>query len=659
MTSLLDLRQLNLGNYFYKLAEKSHDVFWIRDVDCKTQLYVSPAYETLWGVSRQKLYENRLSWITNIHPDDITLFHQSVDQIQKNIFKEQGFTQTYRIIRPDQEIRAIQEVSFALHDAQQRLIGFAGISKDVTQEKKRLAELEKASHYFRYFTEKIGTVFWVRDANYQQLYLSPAYEKIWGRSREWLYNNPDAWIDTLVLEDRYLHTTEARYETLKAEGYNAEYVNRYRIYTPEGDLRWIKDTSFPIYDEQKEFIGFAGIAEDITKEVLHEKELQEAKQRAEVANQAKSDFLAMISHELRTPLNAILGMAQILKQKDLTKEHQEYIDIISHAGNSLLSLVSDILDFVRLEAGKLSFSEDPFDLKNLFTLIVSSMRYQAEEKGLILKLEYPPHVPTLVLGDANRIRQVLVNLLSNAIKFTDKGFIKVIVNCIEQPFQKGLFEVQLIDTGIGIAKDKLEHIFEKFSQVDSIYHRKQMGIGLGLTITKELVTAMGGEIKVQSECNRGSEFCFTLLLKLKDHTEPQIKETGPSSFKIKRAYPLTVLLVEDNLINQKVAKIMLEDLGCKVDIFMNGREVLNRLDQLNQYQLIFMDVGLPDISGFDIVKQIRQKPELKNIPIIAMTAHVLERDKQQALSVGMNRVIAKPISYETLAMVLEEFSVII
>lgn len=438
-------------------------------------------------------------------------------------------------------------------------------------------------------------------------------------------------------------------------GKNTSYEYRYRIYTPDKSIRWIKDTSFPIHDEKNKFIGFAGIAEDITKEVLHEQELREAKQRAEVANQAKSDFLAMISHEIRTPLNAILGMAQILKMQGLSTELEEYVDIISNAGNSLLSLVSDILDFARLEAGKLHFSNDPFDLYNLLNQVVQSMQYQAREKNIKLILEFSKDALTAVEGDANRVRQVLVNLIGNAIKFTDSGEVRVRVNMVKQRNRYGIFEFDIIDTGIGIRPDKLNTIFEKFSQIDSIYHRKHGGIGLGLAITKQLVEAMYGDIEVESEFGKGSTFRFSLILNLQNSALKNGDNENLSIIAQKPHHSLAVLLVEDNLINQRIAKVMLEDFGCNVKIIDNGEEVINQIASLIQYDVIFMDIGLPDMSGFDIVTRLRQEESLKALPIVAMTAHILERDREQAFAAGMNHIIAKPINYDEIGSVLETY----
>lgn len=651
------LNPSSLGQYFYKLAECSQDVFWIRWVDYRTQLYVSPAFETIWGISRACLYKHPESWMKSIHPDDLAKVKAEIRNIKDNPLDGNGYSFEYRIIRPDKKLRWIKASGYPVFNSDEELLGFAGVAKDITKEKLRLTELENATQFFRFFAEKIQQiVFWATDADDKQLYVSPSYEKIWGRSCEDLYQNPSSWIEALVKDDQDPHFVKTRMHFLKEKGPDAKYEIRYRIRSKEGKVIWIKDTSYPIYDEQNQIIGFAGIAEDVTKEVLHEQELQDAKQRAEVANQAKSDFLAMISHELRTPLNAILGMAQILRVKGVREDLKEYVNIITNAGNNLLSLVSDILDFVKLDAGKLSFLQHPFDLKDLITQIIQSMQYQASEKKLNLFLEYSDQIPSYVIGDANRIRQILVNLLSNAIKFTEQGHIKVLVTCLKKTKRKVFLEVSVTDTGVGICKDKLNYIFEKFSQINPIYYRKHQGLGLGLAIAKELVEKMGGKIEVNSEHGKGSQFRFAMPFQLRNIDEAVINQNQKNLQLRKPQFNLNVLLVEDNVVNQKIAQIMLEDFGCQVDIMNNGQEVLDRIDKLIQYHLIFIDIGLPDMSGFDIVYKLRQMPLLQNIPIIAITAHVLERDRHHAFNSGMNDIVAKPISYEEIASVLEKYS---
>lgn len=652
---LAELQVSELARYLYKLAERSQDVFWIRSADFKSQLYVSPAYETIWGRSCRSLHDRPYSWVESFHVED-------KEQVLARFLMQPKFGDNYqceyRIVRPDNQIRWIQDNYFPLFDSQYRCFGYAGIAKDITREKKHLAELEEASHFFHFFAEKTQVVFWVRDPiSIKQLYVSPAYEKIWGRSIEELYSNPSSWINTVIPEDRLKHNDTTRLQQLEEYGLDMPNENRYRIERPDGEVLWIKDTSFPIYDDKNRFIGFAGIAEDITKEVLHSKELQEAKDRAESANQAKSDFLAMMSHELRTPLNAILGMSQILRLKGIPKEFEECVSVITMAGNNLLALVNDILDFAKLEVGKLSFSQEPLDFNLLISQILYSLSHQAKEKGLEFKLNYDETIPGIVFGDAKRIRQILVNLLSNALKFTMRGSIEIDVKSLDRSDEKVTLSIAVRDTGIGISQEKLEFIFEKFSQVDSIYQRKHTGTGLGLAISKELVERMGGKIQVKSELGKGSQFTFTLPLRLPVSVlENPLQTFHKPVEKTQLQCNLKILLVEDNTINQTIAKIMLEEMGCQVHIYDRGQAVFENLETLNQFDLIFMDIGLPDMSGFEVVTKIRKHPSLKETPIVAMTAHILDRDKQQCFDVGMDGIIAKPISHEELIKIVKYWS---
>jgi PAS domain S-box-containing protein len=645
-----DLRIEDLAKYFYKLAELSQDVFWIKSIDLK-QLYVSPAYEVIWGSTCQSLYESPESWIDFVVVNDRK---KILSEFHKPPVRGTSSVLDYRIMRADHQIRWIHEVFFPIFDANQECIGFAGIAKDNTSEKEKIAELEEASRFFKFFAEKIQSVFWVRDTKMnRQLYLSPAYEKIWGRPREHLYQDPDSWIDTLVPEDRDgPHAAETLVKESEKNESDTHAEKRYRIKRPDGEIRWIKDTSFPIYDDKKEFLGFAGIAEDITKYVLHDQELQEAKERAETANQAKANFLAMMSHELRTPLNAVLGMAQIMRMKKPSKEFDDCVSVILEAGNGLLSLVNDILDFAKLEVGKLSFSIEPLNLLTLSSQVVDGLVHQAKLKNITLDFNYPEHFPTQVMGDAKRIKQILINLLGNAIKFTEQGKVELNFSCVKKTTRNVTFCISVSDSGIGIDKNKLDFIFEKFSQIDSSYQRRHQGTGLGLAITKELVEKMGGNIEVQSELGKGSNFSVTLTFPLHNHIV-HLPDFTKRYEKQEDKIQLRTLLVEDNSINQRIAKIMLEDVGCEVHVMDCGKQVLDKINELHEYDVIFIDIGLPDLTGFEVTSVIRKEKKLKNIPIIAMTAHILERDRQYCYEVGMNRILMKPISHEELIGVLK------
>lgn len=648
-----------LPESIYQLFEKSQDVIYVRHGHDYSLAYINLAFEKLWGVKRERIYQDYEALLSQIHPDDRTTYAKESKQFYQQLQPEFAEFQ-YRIHPMHYIERRIKETVIPLFD-KSNPIAFLGLIHDLTFSKTQKAEFEQAAYFFQFFTEKFRSVFWIRNEDFnKQIYLSPGYKKVWGRELNELYDHPEAWFETVHPDDRDRVSYMSRLRALKNEGPDVEYEFRYRILMPDQSVRWIKDTSFPIYDNQTKFIGYAGFAEDITKEVLYAEELTQAKQRAEVANQAKSDFLAMFSHELRTPLNAILGMAQIMQLKGLSPEFTEYVNHISQAGRHLLVLVNDILDFARIEAGKLSFCVEPFNLNEMLTQLIQSLEYQAEEKKLSLVLKNDVPDKKIMLGDPNRLRQVLVNLLSNAIKFTQEGTVTLKVSRLQQDHDRYLIRFAVTDTGIGLTKAQMAIIFEKFSQVDSIYHRKQGGIGLGLAIAKELVNAMGGDIQVKSEYQQGSTFYFNLWLKVQYDSKALHKTELINHHETeKRHFPYKILLVEDNLINQKIAKIMLEEFGCQLTIMADGDEVMKQIKNLAQYDLIFMDIGLPDMSGFDIVKRLRKEEFLKKKPIIAMTAHILDEDRKRAFKAGMDKIIAKPISYDILAEILSHYQEII
>jgi CheY-like chemotaxis protein len=435
--------------------------------------------------------------------------------------------------------------------------------------------------------------------------------------------------------------------------------------------------------EKGELIGFCGIAEDVTPDVERENELREAKENAEKANRTKADFLAMMSHELRTPLNAVLGMAQILKISSLTEEQSDQIDVISQSGHHLLGLLNDLLDFAKLEVGKLSFSRDLVNLQQLVVKLIADMQSLARNKGLLLKYNYADNIPSMIIGDAKRIRQILVNLISNAIKFTDKGYVQLNINCLQKNHLEATLCFTVEDSGIGIEKSKLSTIFNRFQQVDSVYQRKHDGVGLGLAIVKEIVEKMSGNIAVTSEIGVGSQFSciipFPLQATATDSettrwaNEPRVIATEtrimPNEIRVipnevrlttianseQTQFNIEVLVVEDNLINQKISKIMLEQIGCHVDIANCGQDAIEKMKK--RYDMVFMDIGLPDMDGFEAVQHIRRSEDPgRHVPIVAMTAHVFEHDRERCFNVGMNEVLAKPIMQEELVRVLRRWA---
>jgi signal transduction histidine kinase/ActR/RegA family two-component response regulator len=382
--------------------------------------------------------------------------------------------------------------------------------------------------------------------------------------------------------------------------------------------------------------------------------MAESRDAALQASRAKSDFLANMSHEIRTPLNAVMGASSLLLQTSLDREQQQYVRLIHDGGSQLLAIVSDILDFSKIEAGKLSLEPVRFSPGEVVQAVLSLLRPRAQEKGLAISAELPADLPVALLGDRNRLCQILVNLVGNAIKFTEKGRVRICLECAaDTAAARVTFRVE--DTGIGIPADKLQLIFEKFTQGDATTTRRYGGTGLGLSISRELVALMGGTLLVESHLGAGSVFWFAVELPRAGDL-PKAEPVAP----VPLPSPIEVLLVEDDLANQLVAVQMLRKLGCSVDVATNGAEALTMM-AARRYNIIYMDCQMPVMDGYDATAGIRAAgPEGRktppDVPVIGLTAHATAEDRARCLDVGMNDYLTKPAVQERLRVSLETWA---
>lgn len=384
-----------------------------------------------------------------------------------------------------------------------------------------------------------------------------------------------------------------------------------------------------------------------------EAELLKAKEAADAAVEAKAEFLANMSHEIRTPLNAIIGLTGILLNMDPRPDHKDYIETIRSSGDTLLAVINDILDFSKIDSGKMKLEYQPFDLISCTEESVDLVAHKAKEKGLSLSFRMDDSVPRTIIGDPTRFRQILINLLSNAVKFTEQGSIEVFATSKALDDGKCSLHIAVKDTGIGIPPDRMNKIFQSFSQADMSTTRRYGGTGLGLVISKRLVEVMGGEIGVESVEGIGSTFHFTLPVDIYSGYLPKPKETPPRR-KSEGDANMRILLAEDNAVNQMVMLHMLKYLGYRADVAADGVEVLKAME-LQSYDLVLMDIQMPEMDGFETAKEIRRRWPGGPM-IVALTAYALEGDREKCLGAGMDDYISKPVKLNELANILASVS---
>jgi len=504
----------------------------------------------------------------------------------------------------------------------------------------KLTVIDQIGNFLAKLAEKSeSSVYWLSSPDAKIIYISPAYEKIWGRPREQLYKAPEEWINFLHPDDirENYHPIQAMAERVRQLGPEARYEESYRIIRPDGEVRWILDRGFPIYNEAGECCGITGVAVDVTREKIAEAMLREAKDRAEAANLAKSEFLAMISHELRIPLTGIIGMAQLLSVDCLLPGQRDQVEDIIKASEHLLSLVNDLLDLTRLEAGKIELQPAPLDLRRLIEDITNILIFQAKVKGLELLVDYQGDVPSQIIGDARALRQILLNLLGNAVKFTEQGYIVIAVKALRQVDDQTLLEITVKDTGIGIPPDKLRMIFDRFKQADSSYSRRYGGLGMGLTLSKAYVELMGGHMEVDSQAGQGSTFVCTIPFVL--HSD-----TGEVSTWDSYKSRVRVLIVDDTLRGE----VLYKHIGSSLAQLTAGAEALNVLltaqRRKEPFDIVIIDQQLSSIDAMQLGTRINNQAGLTTRPMLLLLMPPSPiTAKERAKAAGFFDCLTKPV----------------
>ncbi len=521
--------------------------------------------------------------------------------------------------------------------------GLVGFRVDITELKKREEELRRSQDLLRNVVDASFDGVIVMNGEGIVLDFSPAAEDVFGWSANDIIGQK---MSDYIIPEKYRQMHDSGLERFLETGEGPVLGKRIEIegLHKEGHeiivelaIRNTKGAEGPL---------FLGYVRDITERKAADAALRDAKEKAEAANEAKAKFLAMMSHEIRTPMNGVLGILSLLRDTDLDPSQKTYVKTARESGRSLLELINDILDFSKLEAGRMELEHAPFRLNTLVKSVMDLFKPIAQDKGLGLFLNYPDDVPVLVVGDAGRLRQVVLNLVSNAIKFTEIGSVEVTVEIASDDVRRPTFRFSVKDTGIGIPKDKHESLFAEFVTVDSSYTKKQGGTGLGLAICNQITQLMGGELTLESLPGAGSTFHFAIPIELADD---QTAIDEPSYENPETDFPegLVILLAEDNATNQIVVSHTLENAGCDIDMANNGKEAVQAA-QKRDYDCILMDISMPEMDGLEASKLIKSGRRNANTPIVALTAYSLRGDRERFIAAGMTDFLAKPVEKEDL-----------
>lgn len=649
---------------FQKIALSSPAVIYIlvRRLDGSMGFeYISSAFEDVFEITIEQTLEDFNIYRNLIHPDDRAGYQAVAKYCIENLFP---FEHTWRIITPIKKLKWVQARSRP-ECREDGTMAWHGVILDITDQMEVEQRLTQIAHHIP------GMIYQYRlrpDGSSHFPYASDGIRDIYQVSPEQVKVDALSAFTAIHPDDLERITKSIMESATNLTPWYCEY----RV-CHDDRVIWVLGHATP----QKELDGsiiWHGYISDISGRKQTEIDLAKAKEVAEAATKSKSQFLANMSHEIRTPMNGVLGMAELLADTKLTEEQQDILQTIRDSGDVLLVVINDILDFSKIESGMLQLEEQSFILKDVLASIYSLLNKQALAKDIILQYVISSDVPQHFIGDSARIRQILLNLVGNAIKFTQRGIIHIsIVRNGEQ--QNGQIEltISIKDNGIGIERDRINKLFQPFTQADASISRKYGGTGLGLAISKSLVRLMGGTIWVESLGNiggippenwtsetgtsttQGSSFYFTLVLKVVAETQitPQLTENYPEQDVNIDQSQLKILLAEDNPFNQKVAIMMLKRLGYTADIANNGLEVLEMLEK-QVYNIILMDMQMPEIDGITATKHIRQSNKTQPW-IIALTANALDTDRQICLDAGMNDFMSKPISKQEFNRMISEY----
>jgi len=605
-------------------------------------LYVNDAIRRVIGITPQMLMKSVDAFNKLIHPGDQSRIVQAAEIHSRTL---KPWAQQYRLIVPKRGTIWVQSVAH-LERTEDHGIMWTGFITDITTIK-RAEEALQISEDRIALAARAGKVgLWDYDF--------VTHDIIWNQTQYEIHGvHPNSYIPNLRDNMRFLHPdsrprVDAAFKQCLESGAH-EYQVECQIIRADGEVRTTRSSAFIIRNELGEPIRAVGTEVDITEEVRLMDTLATAREAADAANKAKSDFLARMSHEIRTPMNAIVAPAELLATSELSSSQRELATMIRNGGEHLLQIVNDILDFSKLEAGKMKLATEHFSLAALVKEAIGLMQLMADRKGIRLHLQLPDASRDLWLGDAGRIKQVLFNLLSNAIKFTNIGEVRLTVSVAKARDGKHRILFIVEDTGPGFSPEDHALLFQPFEQSRTQHPADRSGTGLGLSICRELVELMGGSIEAHSRPGAGSTFQFTIPLTRSTGTQPPSPTLKARQASRRQA---RILIVEDNTANRRVISMILTRLGYASDYAVNGLDAVKKQES-EKFDLILMDYEMPVLNGVGATREIRRtEPKKRRTPIVGLTAHVSPEHREECLRVGMDTVLFKPINITDLKAAL-------
>ena len=601
--------------------------------------YTSQVYE-MCGLTHADLGSTKEDFFAKVHPEDVEALEEAFEM---HLETRWPFDVKFRFRSEYGNYIWLQSHGRAILDADKEDIPvrFVGSLLDISEQVVAQRMVEERERLIEQIIDSLPISIYVKDEKGCFRFFSRQTEKETGVDRHRAIGRTDYEVFPINLARQQVMQDQV------ARDENRLIVSEEKIEMPNGSLRWLMLGKGPIqvHSGDRDEVWVLGFSLDITERKSVEDMLKLAKEEAEEATKAKSEFLSVMSHEIRTPLNSVIGSAQLVLDTELTDEQFQHAEMIQRSGEHLLHLINDILDFNKLEADKMELEHRPFNLRKQAETAFNISNVNAGLKSLKMSLTIADDIYQYYKGDEARIRQILLNLLGNAVKFTDKGFVSLSISQAENG--QVLFEVT--DTGIGIDADHVDKLFTEFTQADASTTRKFGGTGLGLSICKKLVDAMKGDIGIVSELGMGSTFWFTLPLTNVEETdvEEEYKDNVPE---LEGA--LDVLVAEDNPSNQLLIKAILSKFGHEVTLVNNGLKALEAV-QADHFDVVLMDMQMPEMDGLSATAKIRELDgEVCQIPIIALTANASAGDREKVLSVGMNDFLTKPIDINALKRTL-------